>query len=478
MKCTTLLQRFESVSLRCLAIGCALLLCVIQFFYLSEHLNKCTQKSVTSGSHFPSLAGDRGRSRTSESSAIAGNLKGQWHVQDLWESYDCQKILFDSGDLPIPLPSDWAYLRAAYYGVMGSSIGNEVMPNGHLANIEGLTGLTALQSPGRGRGLFATVAYKKGDRIKSLSDEIYSGYFNTGQQYRDYLLALPRNLACEVTRWSYTLEELGEPKYIMLDLGFQSLTNNSPSPNAEHIPPNAEGAWAESGVALKDISPGDEILVDYTKYEAHAWSSMGLGKWKGQTMGLERGSPQNSNYSEDLSEEEILGDEWLMNDLWELRGCRNVIYESGDLPIPSLSDWMFLRGAYAANSGLSELNENFPDAEGTVIQYGGPYAQFYNPSRYRSFLLNLPSSLSCSVMIWAYTQRDEEGEVYVGLDMGSTTLLNNSDRANVREIKDITVTIRDIKEGGELVVSYRESEKERLWESIGFGNWEQIFKTK
>ena len=85
MKCTTLLQRFEGVSLRCLAIGCALLLCVIQFFYLSEHLNKCTQKSVTSGSHFPSLAGDRGRSRTSESSAIAGNLKGQWHVQDLWE---------------------------------------------------------------------------------------------------------------------------------------------------------------------------------------------------------------------------------------------------------------------------------------------------------------------------------------------------------------------------------------------------------
>ena len=80
-------------------------------------------------------------------------------------------------------------------------------------------------------------------------------------------------------------------------------------------------------------------------------------------------------------------------------------------------------------------------------------------------------------MIWAYTERDEEGEVYVGLDMGLTTLLNNSDRANVREINN-TVTIRDIKEGGELVVSYREFEKERLWESIGFGNWEQIFKTK
>mmetsp|Transcript_24621 Transcript_24621/g.46246 ORF Transcript_24621/g.46246 Transcript_24621/m.46246 type:complete len:279 (-) Transcript_24621:23-859(-) len=248
MKCTTLLQRFEGGTLRFLAIGCALLLCVVQFFYVSEHINKCTQKSVTSGSQFqfPSLAGNRGRSRTSESSiADVGNLKGQWHVQDL---------------------------RAAYYGVMGSSIGNEVMPNGHLANIEGLTGLTALQSPGRGRGLFATVAYKKGDRISD--DEIYSGYFSTGQQYRDYLLALPRNLACEVTRWSYTF--VASPN-----------TGHSGIPGRE---PNT--------VALKDISPGDEILVDYTKYEAHAWSSYPTGCSYEVPTPLTQASPNLTKFSQ------------------------------------------------------------------------------------------------------------------------------------------------------------------------------------
>ncbi|GMH99619.1 hypothetical protein TrLO_g5916 [Triparma laevis f. longispina] len=499
MKKTMLMQRFESVSLRCVVVAFVLCLCVAHLYYLSEHLKECTQKPVTSGSVplFPSLAGDRGRSKSSRSSAVVGILKGQWLVQELWECYDCQKILFDSGDLPIPRPSDWAYIRAAYYGVMGSSVGNDVMHNGNLAEIAGLTGVEAIQSPGRGRGLFATVAYKKGDRIKSLSDEIYTGYFNTSQQYREFLLALPRNLACEVTRWSYTMEYLGKP-LILLDLGFQSLVNNSPSPNAE---------GAESGVALKDILPGDEILVDYTKYEAYAWNYMGLGKWEGQMMGMVRGSPESSdesNDSEDLSEEEILGDGWLMGDLWELRGCRNVIYESGDIPIPSLSDWMFLRGAYAASSGLSELYSLFPDgdisapafivdvevkqtprsgrgvfakqdiAAGTVIIRTGPYAEFYNPFRYRSFLINLPSAFSCSVMIWAYTSRDEEGKVYVGLDLGKTSLLNNSDESNVKEIDGVSVTVRDVEEGEELLISYRGFEKEGLWESLGFGNWEQI----
>ena len=34
-----------------------------------------------------------------------------------------------------------------------------------------------------------------------------------------------------------------------------------------------------------------------------------------------------------------------------------------DLPVPPLSDWVFLRGAFAANRGLDALYEEFPDGD-------------------------------------------------------------------------------------------------------------------
>jgi len=72
--------------------------------------------------------------------------------------------------------------------------------------------------------------------------------------------------------------------------------------------------------------------------------------------------------------------------------------------------------------------------------------------------------------MWAYTYEDEDGDAMVGLDLDHNSLLNDSeDDFNVIE----ELAARDIKEGEELLCSYKSFEKEGLWESLGLGNWER-----
>ena len=38
------------------------------------------------------------------------------------QGYDCQRILFESGDLSVPRPENWAYIRGAFYGTAGAEV--------------------------------------------------------------------------------------------------------------------------------------------------------------------------------------------------------------------------------------------------------------------------------------------------------------------------------------------------------------------
>ena len=203
------------------------------------------------------------------------------------------------------------------------------MPDGHGEGIDLVARAEAKQTPGRGRGVFAVTAFKVGDEIDFLGNKLYSGKFYDADVYRDFLLALPQHLACEVARWSYTqYDEDSDKPHIGLDLSIASLLNHSDEPNV-----------GDGGVVVKDISPGDEILTDYTRYEAYAWDLMGLGNWEGQMMGVKHSKPQrykgdfdvraSSSDDDGTSSDDDLNEDWKIDNLYELRQCHHVLYGLG-----------------------------------------------------------------------------------------------------------------------------------------------------
>lgn len=217
---------------------------------------------------------------------------------------------------------------------MGAEVGDEVMWNGYDEGIDGVAGAETSQTPGHGRGVFAVKQFNKGDPVEFMRNCMvcdvldksrqYTGEFFDADDYRKFLLALPQHLACEVTRWSYTSyaygdygENSGKP-YIGLDLGIQSLINHSDEPNV-----------GSRGVAVKDILPGDEFLLSYTRYEVNAWGAMGLGNWEGQMMGLRTHSAKPAFDDDANSIEDNLGKDWFANDLYKLHDCATILFGLG-----------------------------------------------------------------------------------------------------------------------------------------------------
>ncbi|MSQ26803.1 MAG: SET domain-containing protein-lysine N-methyltransferase [Dehalococcoidia bacterium] len=101
--------------------------------------------------------------------------------------------------------------------------------------------------PGKGRGVFALVRFQPGETIELASVLLAPGSRRAafmGTVLKDYTF-----------RWN---EDNGE---IAFCLGLGSLYNHSFSPNARYIKSLREKAIRF--LALTDISPGDEITVNY-----------------------------------------------------------------------------------------------------------------------------------------------------------------------------------------------------------------------
>jgi hypothetical protein len=189
-----------------------------------------------------------------------GNLFG------LFEALECNTIFQEAR--PIPSEAEWMLLRGAYQGVVGpfySTIPiDETFYNGFHAPIY----VDFVE--GRGRGVVAKENIKAGSLIWTGEA---TACFRTGQEDRKFLASIPNGLACDVLVWAYieTVDsENQDYKMIQVDLDEASFFNTISGVDEKNVD-------ASSGVALRDIRAGEELLVDYKDFAWDlSWHEFGL----------------------------------------------------------------------------------------------------------------------------------------------------------------------------------------------------------
>lgn len=120
-------------------------------------------------------------------------------------------------------------------------------------------GLEIRHSPGRGRGVFATRAFARGEVIERAPVLVVP------EDEHEHLV--PTVLNSYVFGW-------GEGA-VAVCLGFGSIYNHAWAPSVEYVKHLAESVI--DFVALRDIAPGEELFVNYASSypeTAHLWADL------------------------------------------------------------------------------------------------------------------------------------------------------------------------------------------------------------
>lgn len=226
----------------------------------------------------------------------------EYTTGDMWNELGCDEIFEDVR--PLHNESTWLLLRGAYLGVVGvkkSSISPVGFGQGFRVPYE------SKLAPGKGRGVFASTAdnasiIPKGTLVWTATQN--TARFDNGPDYRQFLRAIPVDLACDVIQWAYVQSFLDsdheddededdynywdkdkDEMYVCCDLDDGALTNSGGwdegvdsnigcNPEMEHI---IQGGCKQNAFALRDIHPGEEFLVSYGEFAITAgWSEFGL----------------------------------------------------------------------------------------------------------------------------------------------------------------------------------------------------------
>jgi hypothetical protein len=214
---------------------------------------------------------------------VAWDEKLEWWESDhwthgkLWNRFDCNTV-FES-EKQIPSTETWMKMRQACVDVVGSS-----------KSTVGAEPIEVQQSPGKGRGIFATEDVPRGQGI--WSGAMQRAQFDTGFNCNEFLDSLSDEDACDVLQFSYALI-LGDDKEnkqnaricVELDNGaiMTSIDFVRDPVDAGCLPEWSDvfrGGCDHDQHALRDIKKGDEILMSY--------EACHLGSLSGLTMERER----------------------------------------------------------------------------------------------------------------------------------------------------------------------------------------------
>ena len=238
-------------------------------------------------------------------------------TEDFWEYFGCDDVFATTR--PLHNESTWMLLRGAYQGVVGpqrSSIAlttkfdttNSV--NYHSGfHVPYYTG----QVPrGVGRGVFSSLPIAKDTLVWTA--ETNSARFSTGAQFRQFLLSIPNDLACDVMIWSYCQyvdddddndeeeddekeeeeEDISDMKLVIqCDLDDGSFVNTGDGTVYENYEEEEDGELGAANIgmpehliglhkgenlyALRDIDAGEQILVNYGEFAVpEGWKEFGL----------------------------------------------------------------------------------------------------------------------------------------------------------------------------------------------------------
>ena len=164
----------------------------------------------------------------------------------------------------------WMMLRGIYHGMMQPTHASAVRP---------LVNESSLQIPfdvdyskGRGRGIFAREDIPKGTLIFTAKTGGHV-HFTSGNDFRRYLYAVPRQWACEVLQCSAveyqgTKENPESNPVITVDLDYSCFVND-----ANHLDEVNVGCIVspsedciDNDYASRDIKAGEEIITNYGEY--------------------------------------------------------------------------------------------------------------------------------------------------------------------------------------------------------------------
>ena len=238
-------------------------------------------------------------------------------TDEFWEHLKCDDIFATTR--PLHNESTWMLLRGAYQGIVGprqSSIRVISQKNNNKRANNSVNYKSGFHVPyytgqvpgGVGRGVFAAVPIAKDTLVWTA--ETNSARFTTGAQFRQFLLSIPTDLACDVLIWSYCQyiddddggggddEKEEDSKWklaIQCDLDDGSFVNTGDDTvyenyeeddfedgelgaanigYPEHLRDLYEG---ENLYALRDIEAGEQILVNYGEFAVpEGWEEFGL----------------------------------------------------------------------------------------------------------------------------------------------------------------------------------------------------------
>jgi hypothetical protein len=192
----------------------------------------------------------------------------------LWEINEAYNCYESDGPRPIHNESTWAYLRGVYVGTVGlekSTLSTNRFTSGFQVPFY------VEWWPEVGRTINAGANIQKGTII--LDSEVQNARFQSGNDFRRFLAALPTDLACDVLMWAYVAEFGGSLK-IAVDLDEGSFLNSYDTPNTALD--MKDGETKKNIIdffyyAISDIDPGEEIRISYGDF-AHpiGWESFGL----------------------------------------------------------------------------------------------------------------------------------------------------------------------------------------------------------
>jgi SET domain len=211
--------------------------------------------------------------------------------EDIVEEYGCE----DRDHFPLHNPGVWELLRSLYYEAVGGSDGDGD-GGGILHSMDGrisgfVKNVSVQLSPGRGRGVFALERIEAGSWVWKARET--SVRFRSGNDYRRYLASVPDELMCDVVEFTY-VNDIGHasstPSATLLDQvsSYETLdwTITVDLEDGAYINANwdvdenlrfAKDVGFGHLVALRDIEPGEELIVDYADFaNEDGWDIFGL----------------------------------------------------------------------------------------------------------------------------------------------------------------------------------------------------------
>jgi len=197
----------------------------------------------------------------------------EYDLNDFWEVFDCDEVF--GSVRPIHNDSTWMLVRGAYLGIVGhdgSSLGDNIFGNGFVVPYK------VAQTPNKGRGVHAAEFVKEGSLVW---ESHYTGCFEEEFDYKQFLVTIPYDVACDVIQWAYVESSSDEHGLMMCcDLDEGSLVNTGThdyedfevfekkkdmkgEPNNLRI---VVGNDLSRMYAMRDINKGEELLVDYNDF--------------------------------------------------------------------------------------------------------------------------------------------------------------------------------------------------------------------